>query len=67
MPNCVAQRIAFDHVRFCESVYNMLLYYSNSGKEKTSLSQGERQIPYDIAYIWTLTSDTNEFIYKADL
>ena len=67
MPNCVAQRIAFDNVIFCENVYNMLLYYSNSGKEKTSLSQGERQIPRDIAYIWTLNDDTNEFIYKADL
>lgn len=43
MTNCVAQRIAFDRVRFSENVYNMLLYCSNSCQEKTSLSQGERQ------------------------
>ena len=67
MTDCVAQRIAFDRVRFSENVYNMLLYCSNSCQEKTSLSQGERQIPYDIAYVWTLNYDTNEFIYKADL
>ena len=26
----------------------------------------QRQIPYDIAYIWNLKCDTNEPIYKAE-
>ena len=29
-------------------------------------SHRERQIPYDIAYMWNLTYDTNELIYKTD-
>ena len=34
--------------------------------EMIILSEGksERQIPYDIAYIWNLKYDTNELIYK---
>ena len=31
-----------------------------------SKSERERQIPYDITYIWSLKYDTNEPIYKAD-
>ena len=26
----------------------------------------EKQIPYDIAYMWNLKSDTNELIYETD-
>ena len=26
----------------------------------------ERQIPYDITYMWNLKYDTNEFIYKTE-
>ena len=26
----------------------------------------ERKISYDITYMWTLKSDTNEFIYETD-
>ena len=29
-------------------------------------SQKERQIPYDITYMWNLKYDTNEPIYKAE-
>ena len=31
---------------------------------KRSKSERERQIPYDITYMWNLNYDTNEQIYK---
>ena len=36
--------------------------------EMIILSEGksERQIPYDIAYIWNLKYDTNELIYETE-
>ena len=33
---------------------------------KWSKSERERQIPYDITYMWNLKYDTNEFIYKTE-
>ena len=33
---------------------------------KWSKSEGERQIPYDITYMWNLKYDTNEPIDKAE-
>ena len=30
-------------------------------------SETERQIPYDITYIWNLKYDTNELIYEIEL
>ena len=33
---------------------------------KQSKSEGERQIPYDITYMWNLKYDTNEPIYKTE-
>ena len=32
----------------------------------TKWSKSERQIPYDITYIWHLKYDTNEVIYKIE-
>ena len=32
----------------------------------SEVSQRERQIPYDITYIWNLKFGTNEPIYKTD-
>ena len=32
-----------------------------------SQSDRERQISYDIAYIWNLKKDTNELIYKTEI
>ena len=29
-------------------------------------SERERQTPYDITYLWNLTYDTNELIYKRE-
>ena len=34
---------------------------------KWSKSERERQIPYDITYMWTLKYDTNEPIYKREI
>ena len=34
---------------------------------KWSKSDRERQISYDIAYMWNLKSDTNELIYKTEI
>ena len=31
------------------------------------MSEKERQISYDIIYMWNLKNDTNELIYKTDL
>ena len=33
---------------------------------KWSKSERERQIPYDITYIWNISYDTNEHIYETD-
>ena len=33
---------------------------------KRTKSEKERQIPYDITYIWNLKYDTNEHIYKTE-
>ena len=32
----------------------------------SEVSQTEKQIPYDMSYIWNLKYDTNEFIYKTE-
>ena len=32
----------------------------------SEVSQRERQIPYDIAYMWNLKYDTNELIYERE-
>ena len=33
---------------------------------KLSKSERERQIPYDIIYMWNLKYDTNELIYETE-
>ena len=33
---------------------------------KWSKSERERQMSYDITYMWNLKTDTNELIYKTD-
>ena len=33
---------------------------------KQSKSERERQISYDITYVWTLKYDTNELIYETE-
>ena len=33
---------------------------------KPSKSERERQIPYDITYMWNLKYDTNELIYETE-
>ena len=34
---------------------------------KWSKSDGERQISYDITYMWNLKKDTNEYFYKTEI
>ena len=34
---------------------------------KWSKSERERQIPYDISYMWNLKYDTNELIYETEI
>ena len=34
---------------------------------KRSKSEKERQIPYDITYMWNLKYDTNELIYETNI
>ena len=33
---------------------------------KCSKSERERQIPYDVTYMWNLKYDTNELIYETE-
>ena len=33
---------------------------------KRSKTERERQIPYDITYMWNLKYDTNELIYETE-
>ena len=33
---------------------------------KRSKSEGERQIPYDITYMWNLKYDINELIHETE-
>ena len=33
---------------------------------KRSQSERERQIPYDITYLWNVKYDTNELIYETE-
>ena len=33
---------------------------------KQSKSERERQMPYDITYMWNLKYNTNEFIYETE-
>ena len=33
---------------------------------KQSHKERERQIPYDVTYMWTLKYDTNELIYEIE-
>ena len=33
---------------------------------KQSQSEREREVPYDITYMWNPTHDTNEHIYDTD-
>ena len=33
---------------------------------KCNMSERQRQIPYDITYMWNLEYDTNELIYKTE-
>ena len=32
----------------------------------SEISQKEKDLPYDIAYMWTLKYDTNELIYETE-
>ena len=34
---------------------------------KQSKSERERQIPYDLTYMWNLRYDTNELMYKTEI
>jgi len=43
----------------------MLLVQSKE-KRKKKEGERERQIPYDITYMWNLKYDTNESIYKTE-
>ena len=36
-------------------------------QSKGSKSERERQIPYDITYMWNLIYDKNELIYKTEM
>ena len=40
---------------------------SRDYRTKWSKSDRERQIPYDIPYIWSLQYDTNEFTCKVEI
>ena len=49
---------------------NIAIYINMDGPRdyhtKWSKSERERQIPYDITYMWNLKYDTNELMYEAE-
>ena len=50
--------------------WNNAIYSNMDGPRdyhtKWTNSERERQIPYDITYMWNLKYDTNEIIYKTE-
>ena len=52
----------------CKKEWNNAIFSNMDGLRdyhtKWSKSERERQIPYDITYMWNLKYDTNEPIYK---
>ena len=46
----------------CSNVDGPRDYYT-----KWSKSDRERQIPYDITYMWNIKNDTKELIYKTEI
>ena len=50
--------------------WNNAIYSNMDGPRdyhtKQSKSEKERQIPYDITYLWNLKYDTNERIYETE-
>ena len=48
---------------------NVICSYMNGPRDyhtKRSKSERERQIPYDITYMWNLKYDANELIYETE-
>ena len=45
----------------CSNMDTTRDYHTNWSK-----SERERQIPYDITYMWNLKYDTNEYIYETE-
>ena len=37
------------------------------GDYQTKWSQKDKEIPYDISFMWYLERDTNELIYKTEI
>ena len=46
---------------FCRKVHGPRDYHTKQSKSKT-----ERQIPYNITYMWNIKYDTNKCIYKTE-
>ena len=58
--------ILLSHKKECN---NTICSYTDRPRDyhpKRSKSEGERQIPYDICYMWNLKYDTNELIYETE-
>ena len=45
---------------------NEIMSFVATFKELEIIILSKRQIPYDIAYMWNLKHDTNEYIYETD-
>ena len=64
---CVYNRILLSHKKewnnaICSNIDRPRDYHT-----KQSKSERERQIPYDITYIWNLKYDTNEHTYETEI
>ena len=49
-----------------ENVFHRNMDATGDYHTQWSQSERERQIPYDISYMWTLKYDTNEPIYETE-
>ena len=60
MEYCSATKIEWNNA-ICSNMDATRDYYT-----KWNMSERERQIPYDITYMWNLKYDTNEPFYKTE-
>ena len=59
--------ILISHKKEWNNVIWSYMYATRDYHAKQSKSERERQIPYDITYMWNLKYDTNELIYKTEI
>ena len=63
---CIYNGILLSHKKEQNNAICSNMNATRDDHSKWSKSKRERQIPYDITYMWNLKNDTNELIYKTE-